>query len=209
VGQPREAQGPGTFTVAVQVTDDGVPSLSTNQSFQITVNEVNVAPTLGSIGDQTVHAGATVTARASASDTDSPPNTLSYSLVTAPAGATLDTGTGLFRWLTTAGDADTIKTVTVRVSDNGTPVRTATTSFDVTVVAPLGIESGFVSANGVTLRWSAIVGQTYRVRYKARLDQPEWTDLPGDVTATGTTASKEDDSLDGVTERFYRIEALP
>ena len=105
--------------------------------------------------------------------------------------------------------AGTVKTVTVQVSDNGTPLRSATTSFDVAVVAPLRVESGSVSANGVTLRWSAIDGHTYRVQYKTRLDQLVWTDLPGDVTATGTTASKEDNSLGGVTERFYLIEARP
>jgi hypothetical protein len=206
---PTEAQGPGTFAVTVRVSDSGTPSLNTSQSFQVVVNEVNVAPTLASISSQTLHAGATATVQASAGDTDIPANALSFSLVSGPTGASIGSGSGLFHWTSSAADAGTVKTVTVQVSDNGTPLRSATTSFDVAVVAPLRVESGSVSANGVTLRWSAIDGHTYRVQYKTRLDQLVWTDLPGDVTATGTTASKEDNSLGGVTERFYLIEARP
>jgi len=206
---PTEAQGPGTFTVTVQVTDNGTPSLSTNQSFQITVNEVNVAPTLASISDQTIHAGATVTVQASAGDTDSPANALSFSLLTAPAGASINAGTGVFRWNSTAGDAGTVKTVTIQVSDNGTPIRTATTSFNITLVAPVRVDSISVSGTGVTLRWGGIDGRSYRVQFKARLDQPDWTDLAGDVTATGGMATKEDNGLGSARERFYRVQALP
>jgi hypothetical protein len=206
---PTEAQGPGTFPITVRATDNGTPSLSTSQSFQITVNEVNVAPTLTSISSQTLHAGATATVQVSAGDTDIPANALSFSLVSGPTGASIDSGSGLFRWTSSAADAGTVKTVTLQVSDTGTPIGSATTSFNITVAAPVRVDSVSVSGNGVILRWGAIDGRSYRVQYKARLDQPTWTELPGDVTATGGTASKEDNSLVGVTERFYCIEARP
>src|SRR5262249_33832702 len=38
---PTEAQGPGTFTFTVRVTDDGSPNLSDEESITVTVNEVN------------------------------------------------------------------------------------------------------------------------------------------------------------------------
>ena len=41
---PTEAQGPGTYPVQVKVTDSGTPALSVTNSFTLTVNEVNVAP---------------------------------------------------------------------------------------------------------------------------------------------------------------------
>jgi len=44
------------------------------------------------------------------------------------------------------------------------------------------------------------------VQFKHSLDENNWTDLPGDVTATGAAASKTD-AL-GVTSRFYRVIAL-
>ena len=43
---PDEAQGPSTNTVTVRVFDDGAPSLSATNSFTLTVNETNSAPTL-------------------------------------------------------------------------------------------------------------------------------------------------------------------
>ena len=46
---PTEEQGPMTFDVRVQVTDDGAPPLSDEIEFQITVNEVNRPPVLGEI----------------------------------------------------------------------------------------------------------------------------------------------------------------
>ena len=53
------------------------------------------------------------------------------------------------------------------------------------------------------LTWTAINGKSYRVEYKNGLDQPMWSNLPPDVTATGPTASKPD-WADGA-QRFYRI----
>jgi hypothetical protein len=43
---PTEAQGPSTNTIAVRVTDNGTPSLSTTNVFTILVAEANTAPTL-------------------------------------------------------------------------------------------------------------------------------------------------------------------
>ena len=36
------------------VTDDGTPNLSDSETITVTVNEVNVAPVLDAVGDQTV-----------------------------------------------------------------------------------------------------------------------------------------------------------
>jgi hypothetical protein len=206
---PSEAEGPGTHPVTVRVTDSGSPALSADQIFTLTVAEVNLAPTLAAISSQTIHAGATSTPQVSASDADLPTNALSFSLVTAPTGANIDPSTGAFRWTATPADAGTVKPVTIQVSDNGTPARTATTSFNITVVAPIRVDVASVSLGSVTLRWSAIEGQRYRVEYQDHLGQPAWTDVPGDVTATGTSATKVDDTLGALRERYYRIRTLP
>ena len=49
---PTEAQGPGVYTVTVRVTDNGSPALDDFETIQITVNEVNTAPVLAAIGNQ-------------------------------------------------------------------------------------------------------------------------------------------------------------
>jgi len=41
---PTEAQGPGVFPVSVRVSDNGVPSLSDTESFEVTVHEVADEP---------------------------------------------------------------------------------------------------------------------------------------------------------------------
>src|SRR4030095_17227724 len=73
---PSEAQGPGSYTITVQVTDDGSPPLSDTKTFMVTVNDVNNAPTLAVIANQTVNEGSLLTVTASGSDSDVPANTL-------------------------------------------------------------------------------------------------------------------------------------
>jgi uncharacterized delta-60 repeat protein len=59
------------------------------------------------------------------------------------------------------------------------------------------------------LKWRAISNRCYRVQYVSDLSSTNWTDLPGDVYATGNTASKSDSGAPGVTQRFYRVTQLP
>ena len=118
---PTEAQGPGTFTFDVVVTDNGAPALSDSETITVTVNEVNQAPTLAAIPNQSVTAGQLLTFTAVGSDADVPANTLTHSLQgTVPAGAVIDPITGVFMWTPTAGQVGP-QNVTIRVTDNGTP----------------------------------------------------------------------------------------
>src|SRR5204863_116451 len=77
----------------------GVPSLNDTKSFTVVVNEVNSAPVLAALGNQTINEGATLTFTVSATDADLPANSLTYSLEAgAPAGASINSTTGLFSW---------------------------------------------------------------------------------------------------------------
>jgi len=132
----NESHGPGTFPVTVRVTDDGAGLLSDETTFNVVIAEVNLAPTVGAIGDQTVTAGATLTLTAAATDPDVPANSLTFSLdAGAPAGATIDPQTGAFSWTPTSGDVGD-HLITVRVTDDGDPVLSDTEDFNVHVNAP-------------------------------------------------------------------------
>jgi hypothetical protein len=98
---PSEAQGPGVYPVTVRVTDDGTGLLFDEETFNVTVNDVNEVPVLDPIGDQSVDELTLLSFTATASDSDIPADTLSYSLVGAPAGAALDPSTGAFSWTPT------------------------------------------------------------------------------------------------------------
>ncbi|MBI2947185.1 MAG: immunoglobulin domain-containing protein [Verrucomicrobia bacterium] len=131
---PTEAQGPGAYPIAVRVTDNGTPPLSAAQVVNVTVNEVNTPPVLAAIADQTVRAGNLLTVSAAATDSDLPPNALTYSLgAGAPAGASVDAGTGSFSWTPTPAQGGTTVPITILVSDNATPPGTASRTFNVAV----------------------------------------------------------------------------
>jgi streptogramin lyase len=93
-------------------------------------------PVLAPIGDQSVDEGSVLTVPVSATDSD-PDAVLSYSLDTAPPGATIDSTTGVFTFTPTDGPAT--YSVTVRVTDNGTPALSDTATFAINVdnVAPI------------------------------------------------------------------------
>ena len=84
---PTEAQGPFTYVVFIRVTDDGVPNLSSTNSFTIIVNEVNKAPVFSPLPDVSISPGTLFVVTNSAVDTDLPENTVTYSLLTALPGA--------------------------------------------------------------------------------------------------------------------------
>ncbi len=99
---PMESHGPGTYAVTFRVTD-GVAT--TSETISITVNEVNVAPVLGTIANQVVRPGETLQFKANASDRDVPKQSLVYSLDPVegeayPTGIVINSSTGNVTWST-------------------------------------------------------------------------------------------------------------
>src|SRR5262249_33524615 len=119
---PSEGQGPGDYPVTVRVTDNGSPSLDDTETILITVGEANVAPVLAAIGNQSLSDGTLLSLSPSATLSDLPTNGLSFSLPGAPTGASIDPITGLFSWTPSEDQGPASYSVTIRVSDNGSPV---------------------------------------------------------------------------------------
>src|SRR5437773_11437969 len=90
IWSPTEAQGPSTNLVTIKVTDDGSPPLSAIENLTIIVDEVNSAPVLTVPTNQTINELSTLVLTNSATDPDIPADTLTFSLVAAPAGAILE-----------------------------------------------------------------------------------------------------------------------
>ena len=157
---PTEAQGPGTYIFDVVVTDNGVPNLADSETITVTVNELNVAPVLDAIGNQTVNELALLSFTATASDADDPANTLSFSLASGtsgavPAGASIDPGTGLFSWTLTEAQGPGTYIFDVVVTDNGVPNLADSETITVTVnelnVAPVLDAIGNQTVNELAL----------------------------------------------------------
>ncbi len=196
----------------VQSADSGaytviVTNLAGSATSDPAVLLINTAPSLAAIPSRTAHAGSPAIVTASATDPEAPPQTLNYSLDAAPAGAVIDPGTGVFNWTPGSADVGTTNMVTIRVTDNGTPIQSVAQSFSVVVVAPVVIASAVIADDAIVLTWNSIPGQTYRIQYKDNVTDAEWTDLT-DVTAEAETASEFcglADELGLIPQRFFRI----
>ncbi len=102
----------------------------------------NTPPVLAPISNQVAHVGFPLVFKASATDTDSPPQTLTFSLgADAPAGATITTN-GIFNWSPTLGQAGTTNLVTIWAIDNGTPRMSNSVTFTVIIRHHLELSVG-------------------------------------------------------------------
>jgi hypothetical protein len=186
--------------ITVRVTDNGSPPASATTSFRIIVGQPNAAPTIAGIPDQTVVWGTAITATASASDPER--NELRFSLEGAPAGATINESTGQFSWTPTQAQTPGNYVITVRVTDDGAPPASATTTFTIVVVEPVRIASIRQGVSGeIVLTWNAAAGAEYRVEFTEVLGNP-WQNL-GSITTNGNTASAFDTALRP--RRSYRV----
>ena len=170
-----------TFTSAdlsggiVQFVDDGnevAPSFSVKVNdgdvdsntlaATITYNPVNDAPVLAAIGNQSINEGATLSFTASATDTDLPAQSLTYSLDAASLalGMTINSSTGAFSWTPSEAQGGLSPSVTITVTDNGTGNLADSETFTITVgdtnLAPVLAAIGNQTVNeGATLNFSA------------------------------------------------------
>jgi hypothetical protein len=198
----------GSNAFEVIVADNGLPSLSATQTFSVKVLPSNNPPVLASVSNRTVTAGVTLMITNVATDPDSPPQVLTFSLDPgAPVGASIDATDGVFMW-TPADSQAGANSITVRVTDNGLPNLSDAKTFTVNVLVRPVLEAVVMSGNSATLTWNAVSGTTYRVQFKTNLTDTVWGDLTPDVTAAGATASASDPSSTN-DMRFYRVLVVP
>ena len=203
------AQAPGTNFISVIVTDTSTPSLSATQSFTVTVLQSNLPPIIAPVPDQIIYVLTPLTITNSASDTNLPVQTLAFSLNTnAPAGAVIDPASGIFYWTPDITYTNTTNALNVIVTDNGLPPLSATNSFSIIVAPPPVIQGLAISNNMVTVTWSAMPGQGYRLQFKNHFADTNWTDVPGDMWPSNTPAITTN-AFDITQPRFYRVMVLP
>lgn len=206
---PDEWQGPGTNLFSIILTDDGEPGLSVTQSFTVVVLESNQAPVLAPIADQKIHAGMTLMLTNVAGDADWPVNGLGFSLEAgAPPTAGIGPADGVFTWTPDDGDANTVRSVTVRVSDDGSPGLSAMQTFLVTVASRPVITGIQLTTNEVLLTWTSLSGRAYRLQARTNLESAAWLDLLPDVVAEGPLTSFTN-LLDSAEAGYYRVKVIP
>jgi hypothetical protein len=163
----------------------------------------NTAPSLAAIPNQTVNAGATLVFTNTATDADLPADTLAFTLPLKPAGATI-TLDGVFSWTAPAVLTPQTNSVSVRVTDNGTPPLSDAKLFTITVVPPPSLSSVTLTDGALNFTWNTYPGKTYRMVYKSDLNAPAWTPVGPDTVAAGYLLSGSDTNLVDQ-QRFYRV----
>ncbi|MCP4964182.1 MAG: DUF5011 domain-containing protein, partial [bacterium] len=178
----------GSYPVTYSVTDaNGNPAVQVTR----TVNVVNVAPTLGAIADQFAAEGTMVTFTAVASDPD-PTDTLTYSLVGAPAGASIDPGSGIFTWTPSEVQGPGAFTFDVVVTDAGTPGLTDQQTLTATI-------SEVNTAPSLAVVASPTVDEMTTLTFNVAVTD---TDIPANVMAYSLTGAPAGASIDPATGTF-------
>jgi hypothetical protein len=127
---PGELDGGTSHNVDVEAM---VGASTATTSFTVNVIETNTPPPITERPNQNVDEGGMVSVDFDATDPDIPVQILTFSLASGPAGATVNSVTGVFEWTTNESHGPGTFPVTVRVTDNGDGLLFDETTFDVIV----------------------------------------------------------------------------
>jgi len=172
----------------------------------------NAAPVLATIPNCTLIAGQVLIFTNSASDPDSPPQTLTFNLLSGPGGATVNLTNGVFSWRPSIAQSPTTNMIWVTVADSGTPSLNDTQSFMVTVLQPmnptLGATRPAISNGMFNLRVNGNSGPDYILYGASSLTPPvNWQPLKTNLSATPPFTFS--DPATNVAAKFYRVQLAP
>jgi pectate lyase len=168
---------------------------------------LNTPPTLAAIPDRSLLAGLTLTFTNSATDTDQPPQTVTYSLLNAPAGASVNSSNGIFVWRPAIAQSGSSNYLAVVAADNGTPSLSATQAFGVLVLQPANPSiPSLVLSNGLfSLTVTGAYGPDYIIQGSTNL--LNWDFLY--ITNSPTLPFGWSDDVTNLGQRFYRLQLGP
>lgn len=164
----------------------------------------NTPPTLATISNRTVVAGTTINFTNSASDTNIPAQTLTFSLQNGPAGSSINSSNGIFNWRPAIAQSPTTNQISVIVADNGSPVMSATQSFTVFVTRPAQPNLQSVSLTGGAFQFQ-ITGDTgpdYTIQASTNL--MNWSPL-FTTNSPALPFNWSDPATSGFHQRFFRV----
>jgi hypothetical protein len=142
-----------------------------------------------------------------ATDSDTPAQSLTFSLPTGPTNATIGSASGILNWRPQVTQANSTNPFSVVVTDNGSPSMSTTQSFNV-VVNPLAqpsITAPVLGAGQIGLTVNGQVGPDYAVQASSNLTS--WSTLfITNPTAMPFNWSTNTGSL---SQQYYRIKVGP
>ena len=165
----------------------------------------------GAPGNYTLLAGRTLTLTNQAADADMPTQTLTWSLLSPPAGAAINPSNGIFSWRPAIAQSPSTNHFSVQVADNGTPMMTATQNLMVTVLRPQmpALSKASISNGLFSLLVSGDAGPDYVLETRTNLaNGSAWTSA-----ATNGSAFPPfywtDPAAATSKQKFYRVRLAP
>ena len=194
----------GSYAVIV-TTPSGT---ATSTTATLTVNPPNTAPVFTAPPAGTniaINVGVNLSVACTATDSDTPAQTLVYALLTGPSGATLNTNSGVLTWRPTVVQAGSSNSVSVAVTDNGIPNLSATNSFSISVnlLTQPSVDTTAYAAGQFTLSVGGQVGPDYTVQVSTNLTDGIWNTLY--TTNPATMPFSFTDPNGALPVQFYRI----
>ena len=170
---------PWLTTSAFSLTNQP-PVMVTNSSFTYMLPALSIVTFVGqqitsqppvfvAISNQVINPGATLVLTNMATNT--PPQTITYTLLSAPTNATLNPSTGVFDWRPLLSQANSTNLVSVQATDNGAPNLSSTNSFKITVnpvVAPV-VSASLSSGGNVNIVMNGAEGPNYSLLVSSNL----------------------------------------
>ena len=158
------------------------------------------------VSGQSLFIGQTLTFTASATDPDGG-QSLSYTLDGgAPAEASLGLFSGAFSYTPTATGTNTI---TVRVTDNGTPPLDDSETITVRVLSRPDFNAVTLNGHELNLGWFATAGRKYQVTYKDDLNAGPWLNYGGIFQLVSDGPISITDYTTNAPHRFFQLKIVP
>ena len=194
----------GSFLFKVDVTGF---SYTNTVNVHIIIPTTNTAPVLSAVANRTINVGVNLSITNTATDADTPAQTLTFSLPTGPTNALLNTNSGILNWRPLVTQANSTNPFAVVVTDNGYPNLSATQSFNV-IVNPLTrptVTMPTLVGGQIGFSISGQAGPDYAVQASSNL--MDWntlfiTNSPPMPFSWSTNAGK-------LSSQFYRIKIGP
>jgi hypothetical protein len=168
-------------------------------------------PLIAAISNQTLMAGQTLTLTNSIVNPDTPPLSQTWALSAAPSGVNLNSSTGVLNWRPTMAQAPSTNTISVQVTDSGSPPLSATQSFITTVLLPMTpILSNLSLSNGVfSMLVNGTAGPDYLLQATTNLNPPvAWQPLQTNFSPTPPFSLQDSDAAN-FSQQFYRLQLGP
>ena len=164
----------------------------------------NAAPVIALIPATNLVAGTVFKVTKPGTDINVPALRLTYSLLAAPAGMTVNSVNGLISWRPTIAQSPSTNRITLKVANNGVPSMSSTQTFQVTVLQPAQptMSSGSISNGQFTFLASGDLGPDYTVLASTNL--VEWAPVLTTTPAAMPLGLTDPTPVTG-DRRFYRL----